>query len=466
MKPRKWRILLVGEGNFSFTVALLGKLEHTEIIATCSQEQNPYSTEQQKYMSQADAMGARVLTNVDARCLHLHPNIYTDKFDCIIFNFPHVGGKMKICRNRKLVKDFFTSASQLLAPKGEIWMTLCKGQGGTPADSLHRRKDDTWKVVEMAAYGGLVLTAVRSFKAAEYAGYNPIGSGAKPFSIEGALTHIFEWRGFPIVHDLGHQHDYMVECIRAAFSKDSHPLHMVGRQIEDLINDEQDSISIISGRDWGISEVFHCKANIKCRCMFVLRKSTSPLDPPFNHVVELRELNDAKDFLSKALNFATVLTDKCCQAMCECKDMDSTVHLLCGNLCVGTITIVDACQVLSIKLEQTAMAQLNMVDWHQLLPLDCEESLYPEEHWMDSSFWIPEEFSETRFLKVARLAAGDSLHTLFLLDRYKDAKSGRTSMCYRFCYRSLNRALTREAAKCVHEVVRTAAEQQLGVELR
>jgi hypothetical protein len=48
-----------------------------------------------------------------------------EKFDRIIFNFPHAGGRLKLQVNRALLRDFFISAKDALATGGEVGFSSC-----------------------------------------------------------------------------------------------------------------------------------------------------------------------------------------------------------------------------------------------------------------------------------------------------------------------------------------------------
>lgn len=94
-------VLLVGEGNFSFAVALLqhppAPLDHlppTNIVATA------YDTQEECYTKYPDAeqnvrilreQGTQVLFAVDATKLEKTPALKGIVFDRIVWNFPHAG---------------------------------------------------------------------------------------------------------------------------------------------------------------------------------------------------------------------------------------------------------------------------------------------------------------------------------------------------------------------------------------
>lgn len=137
--------------------------------------------------------GVRVLLSVDATNLKEHPILKTELFDKVIFNFPHVGGKMRIEKNRELLKQFFVNATKLLKNNGQILVTLCNGQGGTHIDDPPRRWDDSWKITEMAAHGNFILSTIEPFEWLYFQNYIVTGyrSLDKQFHSAKALTHIF-----------------------------------------------------------------------------------------------------------------------------------------------------------------------------------------------------------------------------------------------------------------------------------
>lgn len=189
-------VLLVGEGNFSFSAALSRELKqnlNVELIATCYESGVNSHEAAERNVAYLRGNGIRVLFDVDATKLEECPSLESRLFDKIIFNFPHAGGKMRIERNRDLLRGFFVSSERTLKRNGLALVTLCNGQGGTPVDVPGRRWDDSWKIVEMAAHGNFVLTRVepflwRSLRDYVVTGYRGLD---KRFHTAGSLTHFF-----------------------------------------------------------------------------------------------------------------------------------------------------------------------------------------------------------------------------------------------------------------------------------
>ncbi|XP_047608146.1 ferredoxin-fold anticodon-binding domain-containing protein 1 [Phacochoerus africanus] len=194
MAPR--RLLLVGEGNFSFAVALNQTLDpRTSLTATCLQRpadlaQDPVA---QENLQRLRERGAEIRFGVDCTQLVDAFELQDREFDRIYFNFPHCGRKAGVAKNRELLAKFFQSCADVLAEEGEVHVALCKGQGGTPADKPMREWHNSWQVVAMAALGGFILSDVHPFSCEAVPGYKCTGyrSQDKSFHVEGALNHIF-----------------------------------------------------------------------------------------------------------------------------------------------------------------------------------------------------------------------------------------------------------------------------------
>ena len=116
------------------------------------------------------------MEGVDAEKLTLDPRLTGLFFSRIIFMFPHVGGKMKIHRNRALLFNVISSCREMVTDDGEIVITLARGQGGTPAEAEARSPGDTWRLVDTCHEAGCVLTRVQEFCPNQNLGYSQVMS--------------------------------------------------------------------------------------------------------------------------------------------------------------------------------------------------------------------------------------------------------------------------------------------------
>ncbi|KAF8339704.1 uncharacterized protein EI90DRAFT_3037511 [Cantharellus anzutake] len=125
------RILMIGEGNFSFALALLTtetiKATPSLLVATSYDSQDECYTkypDAQEIVSKLRAFGATVLFGIDATKLDNHEDLLGKAFDRISFNFPHAGAGIKdqdrnILANQKLIVGFFQSCAPFLA-RGKV----------------------------------------------------------------------------------------------------------------------------------------------------------------------------------------------------------------------------------------------------------------------------------------------------------------------------------------------------------
>lgn len=114
------RILLIGEGNFSFAASLI-RMGMTDIIATAFDSKEILEQKYPEVKEHIAALdGVTVLYEVDGTRLQEVPELRGRTFDRIVFNFPHSGSGIKdqtrnVASNQRLIVDFCRSASQFLS---------------------------------------------------------------------------------------------------------------------------------------------------------------------------------------------------------------------------------------------------------------------------------------------------------------------------------------------------------------
>lgn len=184
------RVLVVGDGNLSFSLALSRIFNNIELIATTYDSrdlvQNRYAS--REIIAELESSGAQVKHEIDATDIAAGLGA-SFRAHYIIFNFPHHPGKGMIQRNRDLIRRFFQSAAGHMEEGGEVRVSLAQGQGGTPVDK-QRVWGDHWQLTAQAACAGLILKEVHEFFPPP--GYTSCGykSMNKEFRLQNSLEHV------------------------------------------------------------------------------------------------------------------------------------------------------------------------------------------------------------------------------------------------------------------------------------
>ena len=198
-------ILVVGDGDFSFSVGLVkllklggGKASYITATSLDSREEvlTKYGRSAEVNLEVLEKSCVSVLHRVDATKLQEYFHCVSGKreigdpsqtreeargFGMIIFNFPHTG-KQRVHANRALVRDFLLSALGVVSANGEVHITI----KDHPPYSL-------WGVESIAAENGWRTIGTRSFEKANFVGYHhrTTEKEAKKFDASHCLTYIF-----------------------------------------------------------------------------------------------------------------------------------------------------------------------------------------------------------------------------------------------------------------------------------
>ena len=157
-------VLLVGEGNLSFTESLITKnrIRPTKLTATTFSNPHQLLPSTLERANKLNSVGVQVMHGVDAT--ELYRKLGVQKFDSIVFQFPHTGSREPIGgRNPNfiLLRNFLISAKYQFSPQGKILVSL--------VDSPHY--DGAFQCVEAADIAGYKYPASYPFEPSNFSGY-------------------------------------------------------------------------------------------------------------------------------------------------------------------------------------------------------------------------------------------------------------------------------------------------------
>lgn len=163
------KILLVGEGNFSFALSLAESIHRADNLVVTTFDsveiaKEKYSEVEANALALEEMEGS-VLYNVNAMNLAATPELKSKTFNKIIFNFPHVGAGIKdqdenIRANQQLLMEFFNESRQKLKEKGQVIVTI---KTGLPYDK--------WNIKILARSARLKLARSFDFHPSDFPGY-------------------------------------------------------------------------------------------------------------------------------------------------------------------------------------------------------------------------------------------------------------------------------------------------------
>lgn len=121
------KTLFVGEGNFSFVLGLVKSrlISPDNIVATVFERKKDFNSDTLENYSELVALGVNTRCDVDATNL-LHA-FNGEKFDSIVFQFPHSGTRKPVDSKNPsfvLVRDFLSSARLMLSDNGCVLISI------------------------------------------------------------------------------------------------------------------------------------------------------------------------------------------------------------------------------------------------------------------------------------------------------------------------------------------------------
>lgn len=372
---------------------------------------------------------------------------------------------MKLHLNRLLLKNFFVSASLLLSGSGKILVTLCKGQSGTPYDTIKRKHGDTWQIINMATHGDLVLDEAQPFCSSSWPLYNPNGyrSLEKGFQLDEAVTFIFVRSQLRIEATMNQTDINCLHCpyVQTHLDQQENSIFEEVHFFSPCLEQNEGAVRICStlhkiclcrhpeSTSWW--ERLHTeKKDYDLSCLLVCYPCWGDNPKAPQKVILMNFTTDSDGSL---LNF---LHRRCVER--EEKGNSHSVAIIhyqepSNSLDIATVFFEhgsrDKSITIAVYVDPFLQLGANFVEPGLEFPLESRltaRSLHPPAHCHDICFWIPDAFTPKHFACALLSVAGKIIKKFRLIDEYFCPVKKQKSLCYRIIYQSLSAALSSEKA--------------------
>lgn len=256
------------------------------------------------------------------------------------------------------------------------------------------------------------------------------------------------------------------------YKEEGHPLKLSWDKLAAALNRIFDSDCFTN---WELSDKWSFTADCMTswRLMSVTSKMVTAFEPPYTHVLQIcsrgaHTVEAILEALSEMCIPETVTVKSTNSMPCDVSwaYVSGTCDLLiCSSFSVAAIEHGDVTTIW-INLVSVCLGSSGIRDWRILIKNAVPKSLYAPSYEHDVSFWVPDKFDDTLFLRAVCNIAWDLLQSLKLLESYVDSETGRVSRCYRLSYQSLWQPLSWELARDFHLALGTALATVLQVHVR
>lgn len=171
-------ILLVGEGNLSFSKALLrhGLFSRSSLIyATTYESKFSWKNDTPANAWILKRNGVSILDRIDAT--KLERSFARDSFNTIIFQFPNVGSREPVWGknpNHILLRRFLSSADKILRPHGKVMVTTVENDYYKGA----------FQYDDAAKYAGFYIDHIVPFFLRDFIGYSHVNTNDEESALE------------------------------------------------------------------------------------------------------------------------------------------------------------------------------------------------------------------------------------------------------------------------------------------
>ncbi|TKR81063.1 hypothetical protein L596_015001 [Steinernema carpocapsae] len=179
-------VLIMGDGNLSFSCAFARMFPKFNIVASVVESKEEFK---ERYPSGSESLeelsslpNVAVNFGVDATKL---PEEWRGRFQDIIMNFPHPGGKTNLKRSKELISGVFSSLQGIMTPNCRFHLTLAKRQSGLNHSAVKEQRSrcteapehekDSWQVLYIASSYQMLAESVNVFNPSLFLAYRSSG---------------------------------------------------------------------------------------------------------------------------------------------------------------------------------------------------------------------------------------------------------------------------------------------------